>query len=288
MERHIASLVQPGSAVLDLRSEAGDLLYRVRPAVGLGITQDARLAAVARRRYPHLDFRVDNPETVPLERQYDYVLMGDLLGEVADIWALLRRIHDHSHPQTRLIITFYNFLWEPLLKAAEALGLKYPQPHLNWLGKDDVANLLRVCNFEIERFDVGLLVPKDIPVVAPLANGVLAKVPPLRHLALVHSYVARPLPRQEPEPLSCSVIVPCRNEIGNIADAVDRLPDMGTHTELVFVDGASTDGTRDAILEQIARTSVERHQAHRPGQHAVARPPGDRQWSGHDARGGQR
>src|SRR4051794_26760952 len=74
VERHIASIVPAGRSVLDLRCEAGDLLNRVRPRVGVGITPDPRLAAVARARYPHLEFRVGNPEQARLERSYDYIL----------------------------------------------------------------------------------------------------------------------------------------------------------------------------------------------------------------------
>ncbi|MFN0072616.1 MAG: glycosyltransferase [Chloroflexota bacterium] len=252
VEQQIASLVRPGSAVLDLHCEAGDLLNRVQPNGNLGVTGDAYLAERARQRYPHLEFRVADPETVSIDRAYDYILMPDLVGELTDIWAFLRRIHDQSGPNTRIVMTFYNFVWEPVLKAAEALGLKCPQPNLNWLGKDDITNLLNVCNFDVEKLDVGLLFPKSVPIIAPLANDVLVHMGPMRHLALVHTVVARPSPRAAPESLSCSVIVPCRNELGNIADAVERLPDMGTHTELVFVDGASTDGTRDAILKQMS------------------------------------
>ena len=76
---------------------------------------------------------------------------------------------------------------------------------------------------------------------------------PLRHLALVLYWVLRPRPRPQQRPLSCSVIVPCRNEAGNIQACVERVPAMGTHTELVFVDGASTDGTPELIREQMAQ-----------------------------------
>jgi hypothetical protein len=251
VERHIASIVPPRSVVLDLNCDAGDLLSRVRPSVGVGITQDERLATVARRHYPHLEFRVADPEHVRLDRSFDYVLLPDLVGEVSDLWAFLRRLHGQMSSDARLVMNFYNFVWEPVLKAAERLGLKYPQPKLNWLGKDDVTNLLQVCNLEVERVDIGLLLPKRLPVIEPIANNLLVNVGPMRHLALVHTVVARPQPLPEPQALSCSVIVPCRNELGNVADAVRRLPEMGTHTELVFVDGASTDGTRDAILQQI-------------------------------------
>jgi glycosyltransferase involved in cell wall biosynthesis len=51
--------------------------------------------------------------------------------------------------------------------------------------------------------------------------------------------------RKTPEEVTCSVIVPCRNEKGNIEQAVRRIPDMGKHTEIIFVEGHSEDGTLD-------------------------------------------
>ena len=47
--------------------------------------------------------------------------------------------------------------------------------------------------------------------------------------------------------LTCSVIVPCRNEEGNVDALVRRVPRIGAHTELIFVDGASTDATVESI-----------------------------------------
>jgi glycosyltransferase involved in cell wall biosynthesis len=72
-------------------------------------------------------------------------------------------------------------------------------------------------------------------------------------MGLTTFWVARPLPRPAAEALSCTVVIPCRNEEGNIPACIDRLPPLGTRTEIIFVDGASTDGTRERILEQIER-----------------------------------
>jgi glycosyltransferase involved in cell wall biosynthesis len=49
------------------------------------------------------------------------------------------------------------------------------------------------------------------------------------------------------------VIVPCRNEAGNIAQILERTPTLGRGTELIFVDGRSTDGTVERIQEAMAR-----------------------------------
>ena len=44
-------------------------------------------------------------------------------------------------------------------------------------------------------------------------------------------------------PLSVSVVVPARNEAGNIEAAVLRTPEMGAWTELIFIEGHSKDNT---------------------------------------------
>jgi glycosyltransferase involved in cell wall biosynthesis len=106
----------------------------------------------------------------------------------------------------------------------------------------------------VVRHGTDLLLPLDVPLVAELANRVGAKVPGVQHLALVDYFVARRVPATEPaEPPSVSVICPCKDERGNIAAAVTRTPRMGRSTELVFVDGSSTDGTREEILAWIER-----------------------------------
>lgn len=63
--------------------------------------------------------------------------------------------------------------------------------------------------------------------------------------------VARRLPRSA-RALSCSVVVPCRNEVDNVASLVQRVPALGTETEIVFVDGSSNDGTPERIEELVA------------------------------------
>ena len=43
------------------------------------------------------------------------------------------------------------------------------------------------------------------------------------------------------------MLVPARNESGNIENAIRRLPDFGKHIELIFVEGNSTDDTWETI-----------------------------------------
>ena len=66
--------------------------------------------------------------------------------------------------------------------------------------------------------------------------------------------VARPRPSAPPERhYSCSVVIPARNEAGNIEAAVQRTPEIGLGTELIFIEGGSTDNTWEEIQRVKAR-----------------------------------
>src|SRR5207302_10711453 len=98
------------------------------------------------------------------------------------------------------------------------------------------------------------LLPRRVPLLADAVNAVAPRIPGLRHLCLVQFALAEPAPPPPArvESPSVSVVVPCRNEEGNIREAVDRIPPMGRSTEIIFVDGQSTDGTVERIERAIA------------------------------------
>ena len=152
----------------------------------------------------------------------------------------------------RVIVTYYNYLWEWILRIGSAFGIRRPRPYQNWLPPEDIANLLNLAGFEVIRSDSFVLLPKRIPPLTSIFNYFLALLPGFRALNLISLEIARPVPQtKRDEELSVSVIVPCRNEKGNIAEAIKRIPQMGRETEIIFVDGNSTDGTAEEIERQI-------------------------------------
>ena len=252
IERLCRFLIPPGASVLEIGCGTGDLLHALRPRRGLGIDLSPRMVEIARRKYPDLEFSVGDVEVLDIEERFDYVLLSDLVGHLDDVWLAFRNLHRVCHPSTRIMVTYYNYLWEPVLRAAERLGLKAPQPLQNWLPPQDLTNLAVITGFEPVKLGFWLLCPIRVPLLTLVANRVLAHLPGLRRLDLIHYLVARPEPEPSPpRPLTCTVVVPCRNEVGNIPETVARIPLMGSHTEMLFVDGDSTDGTPEAIQEAI-------------------------------------
>jgi SAM-dependent methyltransferase len=269
-------LSREGASVLEVGCGTGQLLAALKPSRGVGLDLSPRMVEVARRRSPHIEFHVGDVErfdTAALGGPFDFVVMSDVLGHLDDVWLALRRLRDVCTPATRLIITTHNATWEPILSVAEALRLKMRTGPTSWLGQDDVANLLELNHFEVVSHGTTLLFPLRVPLLSPLLNGLIGKLPLIRSLNLIQFTVARPGWRDrppEPRPLSASIIVPTRNERGNVADIFARTPQLGTRTELIFVDGRSTDGTVEEI-ERLLPTREARliHQSGRGKGNAV-------------------
>jgi glycosyltransferase involved in cell wall biosynthesis len=79
-------------------------------------------------------------------------------------------------------------------------------------------------------------------------------MPFFRRFGVTYYIVARPLISfDNPDNMTASIVVPCKNEEGNIEAIVDRIPEIGGGTEIIFVDDKSTDSTSKKIFEQIQK-----------------------------------
>lgn len=246
--------IPENQSVCEIGSSVGDLLAALKPSKGIGI--DISETAVERAKERHSDnesisFHQANVEAYISDEKYDYVIMSDVIGYLGDIQTAFEKVRALMHPHSRLVINFYNFVWEPVFRLAQWLGLKKKQPPQNWLSNDDVVNLLELAGFDVIRKEGFILFPKNIPLISPIVNGFFAKLPLLRHFTVAQFIVARPHwtpSREQAENYTVSVIVPARNEAGNIENAVTRTPQMGAWTEFIFVEGGSSDNTYEEML----------------------------------------
>jgi SAM-dependent methyltransferase len=236
--------------VLEIGSGSGDLLAALEPSDGVGVDISGGMVRLARERHPDLRFEHAAGEDVELGETFDYVVLSDLLPYVHDLLALFHRVGEHSHARTRIVIHSYSRAWRPLIRLAEVLRLKPRKPLHNWVSPHDVVNLLELAGLEPITRESRILFPKQIPFVTTFLNCFVGNLWPFNHFSLTSWIVARPLPRELREE-SVSIICPCRNEEGHVRELVQRVPDFGVPTELIFVEGNSTDDTRGEILRQI-------------------------------------
>lgn len=252
LEKFYGFVIPEGSRVLELGCGTGDLLASVKPSRGVGVDFSEEMISIARRFYPHLEFIVDDCEDLKLNEKFDYVIMSDLVGGLYDIQKTFDELKKVTTPRTRIVLNFYNYLWEPIMLFGEFIGLKKKQPLQNWLSEKDVENLLELVGYEVIRRDSGMLIPVYIPIVSEVCNKLLNKLPILNQLNLTQFVIARErtlLPPQDHKNFTVSVIIPARNEAGTIEDTVKRMPDMGRRTEIIFVEGNSNDDTYSKIEE---------------------------------------
>ena len=247
-------MVPPGCKVVEVGCGQGDLISFLKPSHGLGIDLSEKMIENAKARHSEIQFIQTDIEEFMTEEKFEFIILSDLVNDLWDVQAVFRKLIRLSHPRTRLIMNFYSRIWELPLKLAQKVGIAMPTPPQNWLTVEDIQNLLELEGFEILRDWSEVLIPFRMPVLSSFANRYLVKLWPFSALALTNFIIARPKPKEadHTDGPKVSVIVPARNEAGNIADIVKRVPDMGRETELIFVEGNSQDNTYETIRDVIS------------------------------------
>jgi SAM-dependent methyltransferase len=240
-------LIPPGKRVLEFGCGRGDLLAALEPSYGVGIDFSAKAIEKARRRNPGLNFvlgDVEDPATLAaIEGPFDYIVMADTIGLFEDIDGTLGLVQNLCAPSTRIIIAYYSHLWEPILKLAEAMGLRSRQPKVNYIATADFLNLMDLADFEVISHEQRQLLPRRWLGLGPFINRFIAPLPGIRQLCLRTYLVGRPVRSFPDRKFSASILIPCRNERGNIENAIRRMPKFGSAQEILFVEGNSSDGT---------------------------------------------
>jgi SAM-dependent methyltransferase len=235
-------------SVLEIGCGTGELLNEIKAKNKVGIDFSELMIEQAKKQFPNLDLRLMAAEEILLDQKFDLIILSNLIGYLDDIQLVFEKLHALCHSNTKIIITYYNFLWEPILKFGEWMGFKTKTPRQNWLSLAEINNLLFLSGFHVYRNSRSMIFPLYFPLVSELMNNVLAKLPLLKLLSINNYTFAKALPKNSIEKdFSVSVIVPARNESGNIQNLMNRLPQLGSSTELIFVESGSSDDTWEKI-----------------------------------------
>lgn len=245
-------VVPAQSSVLHINCKNGYLLDAVKADRGVGVDLDVACVSQARRQYPAFDFYACSLEAMPLQEPFDYIILSLATMEAYDIQDLLNAMRPVCHPGTRIVLDTYSALWEPVLNLTQKLGLRRPTHFKNWVSRNDLLTFLHLSGFETVTQGQYMLMPMYIPLISWFCNKILMQVPLIKHACLSQWIIARPQAvSRNPATIKVSVVIPCRNEQGNVEDAVLRIPHMGGGTEIIFVEGNSTDQT----LQEIKRVA---------------------------------
>ena len=255
LQKTLRFQVAPGLRVIELGCGTGDLLAALSPACGVGIDLAPAMIEQARIRHPDLQFEVADALEYASNGKFDVVILSDLVNSLFDVQRGLAVARELCAPGGRIILNFFSHLWEKPLKWARTSSMTAAAPAQNWLASGDVRNLLYLAELEPVREWTEFLFPFRIPLIEPFFNRVLARIWPGSLFCLTNFISARPKPVPRaltgPESPSVSVVIPARNEAGNVEGFFTRVPQMGSHTEILIVEGHSTDDTYAAAERAI-------------------------------------
>ena len=231
--------------MLEVGCGSGELLALLPNRDVTGVDISAKQIEAARERLPHGAFHVQAGELLSLDRAFDVIILSETLNYAADVQRLLGQLREVSTPETRLICNFYSSLWRPILALATALRIRARVPQSNWLSTADVRNLCELADWEFIKVFPCMLCPIRIPGLERFVNRFVA--PFLPWLCLTVFAVARTRDTRTRRVPSVTVVIPARNEAGNIENAVRRIPSFAGETEIVFIEGHSVDNTWEEI-----------------------------------------
>lgn len=240
-------LIPKNSRVLEIGCGTGNLLNSVNPSYGVGIDFSEEMINLAKSKYPNYKFLLSNAEDFKLDEKFDYIIVSDLIDFLWDIQSALKNIKKVCNEKTRIIINSYNFLWEPVLKFFEFIGLRIKQPLTSWLSIKDITSLLELEGFDVIKVERKIILPKRIPFLNFIFNTIISNLPVFKYLCLTNIIISRVAQCIENE-YSVSIIVPARNEKGNIENAILKTHVFGKSREFIFIEGNSQDGTYEEML----------------------------------------
>lgn len=237
-------LIPADASVLEIGCGGGELLSMLPNRDIAGVDLSSRQVQRARTRLPHGHFIEGAGESFSLNRKFDFIILSETINFAADVQAILEQLHAVSHSGTRLIMNYHSNLWRPILDLSSLLGLKTATPATNWFTRADVRNVLWLSEWDELKSSPRILMPIPLLGLDVILNRYLAHLLPV--FCLSHFTIAKPR-QKNPGDYTVSVVIPARNEAGNIAAAVERMPSLGRGVEIIFVEGHSKDNTWDEI-----------------------------------------
>ena len=250
-EIYLRFLIPEGVRVLEIGCGTGDTLAALKPFQGVGIDFSPAMVEQARRLHPGLTFHVGDAEDADtiakLGGPFDVILVQDTIGSLDDCQKFLAQLHPLCTRETRVVIGYFSHLWQPILRLAEKLGQRMPAPLQNVLAPEDVAALAELANFDPVKAERRMLMPMSLFGIGRLVNRFISVLPVFRFFALRHYVVCRSFEKTDDNLKSATVVIPARNERGNIEPAIQRLPQFCEDIEIIFIEGHSKDGTFEEI-----------------------------------------
>jgi len=247
LESYLKLLIPEDAKVLEFGCRKGEFLNSLENIDKTGVDYYEFIKHLKKSKsWNYVDYR----HVGGLKKRFDYIILSDTLSELENIQSFIGDIAGFCHDQTKVIVLSYNYLWKPILDLSSFIGLHMkPIKEPNWLTEQDIDNIFSLEHFEKVKSAKFFFFPYNLGILSELLNKYLSRLPVIDRLCLQNVIVYQPLKGKSE--YSVSLVIPARNEAGNIKGVLKKIPVMGKKTEVIFVEGNSKDNTFKAINDEI-------------------------------------
>lgn len=197
-----------------------------------------------------LFLKFDNPSNVPKiekNKKYDRILLTDVIENHEDVFTLLSTISDSLTDDGKLIISSINSKYSLIFKFFEYLKIKDSNKNNSYIHLKKIKNITSGLGLEYQKYYTKQFLPFKLFFIGEILNRILEVLFFPFNLGIKTYMIFRPLNR-EGKKLSKSIIIPAKNEEGNLKELVSRIPKFDD-TEIIFSYGKSEDETLKVMNE---------------------------------------
>jgi hypothetical protein len=187
------------------------------------------------------------------------ILLNGNFNHSYDIQRLLEDLKPYISRTTRLFVVAYNPYFSGIFSLLTRFGVRHGEVPKTFVTKTDLTNLVRLSGFDVIQIRRCGLVPFRWMGIGTILDRLLTALPLIGAIAPLNVITLRPELAEQTRP-SLSILIPARNEKGNIENAMKRMPDLGAPLEVIFVEGHSNDGTWEEIQRIIPLYTSEKIQ----------------------------
>ena len=201
----------------------------------------------------YLDLNNKNVD-IKLTQKYERIVLTDVIEHHPDIYTLLSLISDHLQYDGKLILSSINSKYNWLIKLLETLNLKDKNNTKSLIHIDLIENITNAVGLDYQKKFTKQIFPFKIFYIGQFLNKFLEILFFYFNFG-IKTYMIFRLKDQRSSSFSKAIIIPAKNEEGNLKELVDRIPKF-ENTEIIFSYGKSEDKTLD-MMESISKSNKD-------------------------------
>ena len=176
------------------------------------------------------------------DKKYDLVVITDLFELSDDIYLFLKNISKFINSNGKLLITSINPKWNNFIKVFEILKLKNTTKKRNYIHPKKINNIAKSTGFEIIHKNTRQILPFSIFGLGTFLNKVFEFLLSLLNIG-IKTYTLFRIENSPKKEMSKSIIIPAKNEEGNLEELIERIPTFECQNEILIICGKSKDNT---------------------------------------------